>query len=136
MTNIRNPYLNLDVYATEGVDFEAFYQFDLSDSSQMGLRLFATRTDEVVQVVAGQRTDYAGVTGPAAFAQPEWALNGTISYDRASWGLSMQARYIDSGLYNVTWIDPERPALQPDDDRHDDRGVDGQRQHDRQLRRT
>ncbi len=113
MTNIRNPYLNLDVYATAGVDFEAFYQFDLSDSSQVGLRLFATRTDEVVQVVAGQRTDYAGVTGPAAFAQPEWALNGTISYDRASWGLSMQARYIDSGLYNVSWIDPSDPRYNP-----------------------
>ena len=54
ITNIRNPYLNLDVYATKGVDLEAFYQFDLSDSSQMGLRLFATRTDEVVTVIAGQ----------------------------------------------------------------------------------
>jgi outer membrane receptor protein involved in Fe transport len=113
ITNIRNPYLNLDVYATEGVDLEAFYQFDLSDGAEMGLRLFATRTDKVATVVAGQRTDFAGVTGPAAFGQPEWALNGTISYDRTNWGLSAQARYIDSGLYNVTWIDPSDPRYNP-----------------------
>ena len=53
------------------------------------------------------------MTGASAFAQPEWALNGTISYDRASWGLSMQARYIDSGLYNVSWIDPSDPRYNP-----------------------
>jgi hypothetical protein len=63
--------------------------------------------------VAGQRTDYAGVTGPAAFGQPEWALNGTINYERSNWGLSMQARYIDSGLYNVRWIDPSDPRYNP-----------------------
>ncbi len=30
MTNIRNAFLNLDVYSTKGVDLEALYQFDLS----------------------------------------------------------------------------------------------------------
>ncbi len=54
----------------KGVDLEAFYQFDLSDSSEMGLRLFATRTDEVVTVIAGQRTDYAGVTGQPPSPNP------------------------------------------------------------------
>jgi outer membrane receptor protein involved in Fe transport len=113
MTNIRNPFLNLDVYSTEGVDLEALYQLDLSGGGQMGFRLFATRTDEIVTVVAGTRTDFAGVTGPAAFGQPEWALNGTISYDRDTWGLSVQTRYIDSGLYNVLWIDPSDPRYNP-----------------------
>jgi outer membrane receptor protein involved in Fe transport len=113
MTNIRNPFLNLDVYSTKGIDLEALYQFDLSGGAEMGLRVFATRTSDVVTVVAGLRTDFAGVTGPNAFAQPEWALNGTISYDRDSWGLSAQARYIDSGLYNVLWIDPSDPRYDP-----------------------
>ncbi len=80
----------------------------------MGFRMFATRTDEIVtdHRQASART-IAGVTGPAAFGQPKWALNGTVSYDRENWGLSMQARYIDSGLYNVDVDRPERPALQP-----------------------
>lgn len=113
MTNIRNGTLNLDVYSTSGVDLEALYQFDLAGGAEMGIRMFATRTDEVVTVVAGQRTDFAGVTGPAAFGQPEWALNGTVSYDRDNWGISGQARYIDSGLYNVSWIDPSDPRYNP-----------------------
>jgi outer membrane receptor protein involved in Fe transport len=113
MTTIRNASLNLDVYSTKGMDFEALYQFDLSGGAEMGVRLFATRTDEVVQVVAGQRTDFAGVTGPAAFGQPEWAMNGTLSYDRSNWGISGQVRYIDSGLYNVNWIDPSDPRYNP-----------------------
>lgn len=113
MTNISNPFLNLDLYSTEGVDIEAAYQFDLSGGAQMGVRLFATRTDSVVTVVAGTRTDFAGVTGPAAFGQPEWALNGTLSYDRDNWGASMQVRYIDSGLYNALWIDPSDPRYNP-----------------------
>jgi iron complex outermembrane recepter protein len=114
MTNIRNATLNLDRYSTSGVDLEALYQFDLSGGAEMGIRLFATRTDEVVQVVNNVATDYAGVTGNTSqFGQPEWAMNGTVSYDRTNWGVSMQARYIDSGLYNVTWIDPTDPRYNP-----------------------
>jgi len=113
ITNIRNPFLNLDVYSTEGMDLEAVYQFDLSGGANLGFRLFATQTDEVVTVVAGLRTDFVGVTGPAAFGQPEWALNGTTSYDRENWGMSLQLRYIDSGLYNATWIDPSDPRYNP-----------------------
>lgn len=113
MTNIRNPTLNLDRYSTKGVDFEAAYQFDLSGGAEMGVRLFATRTDDVVTVVGGVRTDYAGVTGPWPFGQPEWALNGTVSYDQENWGMSLQARYIDSGLYNESWIDSTSPLYNP-----------------------
>lgn len=113
MSTISNPSLNLDLYSTQGMDIEAAYQFDLRGGAEMGVRLFATRTDEVVTVVNGQRTDFAGVTGPAAFGQPEWALNGTLSYDRENWGMSVQARYIDSGLYNALWIDPSDPRYNP-----------------------
>jgi iron complex outermembrane recepter protein len=116
MTNIRNPFLNLDSYDTSGVDLEAAYTFDLDGGASLGFRLFATRTDEVVTVVAGLRTDFAGVTGGstgAQFGQPEWAFNGSVSYDRDQWGLSLQTRYIDSGLYSATWIDPSDPRYNP-----------------------
>jgi outer membrane receptor protein involved in Fe transport len=36
-----------------------------------------------------------------------------VSYDRETWGLSLQTRYIDSGLYNPTWIDPSDPRYNP-----------------------
>jgi outer membrane receptor protein involved in Fe transport len=113
MTNIRNATLNLDVYSTKGIDLEALYQFDLDGGAEMGIRMFATRTSDVVTIVNNQRTDFAGVTGPAAFGQPKWALNGTVSYDRETWGISGQVRHIDSGLYNVSWIDPTDPRYNP-----------------------
>jgi iron complex outermembrane receptor protein len=109
MTSIRNPYLNLDSYKTSGVDLEALYQFDLRGGAKMAMRVFATRTDEVAIKTAGVVTDYAGVTGPQAFGQPRWAWNSSVNYDRDKWGLSVQIRYIDSGLYNPSWIDPSDP---------------------------
>jgi iron complex outermembrane recepter protein len=110
ISNIRNPFLNLDVYSTKGVDVEALYQFSLDDGGEMGIRLLATKTHEIVTVVAGTRTDFVGVTANTSqFGQPEWALNGTVSYDRANWGISTQVRYIDSGIYNALWIEPGDP---------------------------
>jgi outer membrane receptor protein involved in Fe transport len=116
MTNIRNPFLNLDVYSTKGVDLEALYQFELSGGASLGFRVFVTKTDEIVITTAGTTTDYAGVTGGSAgaqFGQPELALNGTVSYDRDSWGLSLQARYLDSGRYHALWIDPSDAGYDP-----------------------
>ena len=55
-------------------------------------------------------TDYAGVTGGAAFGQPEWALNGSVNYARGRYSVSVQARYIDSGIYDVRYIEPGQPG--------------------------
>ena len=79
----------------------------------LGFRLFATRTDEVATIIGGVKTDYAGVTGGAAFAQPEWALNGTVSYSRGPFSISVQGRYIDSGINNVQWLQPGDPGYSP-----------------------
>jgi outer membrane receptor protein involved in Fe transport len=113
ITHISNTFLNLDVYATKGVDLEALYQMDLDSGSTLGFRFFATRTDEVITTLAGVKTDQAGVTGPNAFGQPKYAFNGTVSYDRERWGVSFQTRYIDDGLYNATWLDPTQPGYNP-----------------------
>jgi outer membrane receptor protein involved in Fe transport len=71
MTNIANSFLNLDQYATKGVDIEAAYNFEMSGGANLGLRVFATRTDEIVIGTAGTVVDYAGTTGPQAFGQPK-----------------------------------------------------------------
>ena len=87
----------------------------------MGIRLFATRTDEVVTVVAGQRTDYAGVTGPRRLRSARVGPERHAELRPHELGPVDAGRYIDSGLYNVALDRPERPALQPDDDQHGDR---------------
>jgi outer membrane receptor protein involved in Fe transport len=109
ITSINNSFLNLSVYATNGIDFEALYQLPLDGGANLGFRLFATKTNEITTVVGNTTTDWAGVTGPQPFGQPEWGLNGTISYDRNRWGVNLQARYIDSGLYHPSWIEPTDP---------------------------
>ena len=53
------------------------------------------------------------MTGGAAFAQPEWALNGTVSYARGPFSISVQGRYIDSGINNVQWLQPGDPGYSP-----------------------
>jgi iron complex outermembrane receptor protein len=113
ITEVRNATLNLDVYETTGVDIEAAYNLDLDGGANLGFRLFATRTDEVATIIGGVKTDYAGVTGGAAFAQPEWALNGTVSWAKGPVSLSLQGRYIDSGINNVNWVQPGDPGYSP-----------------------
>jgi iron complex outermembrane recepter protein len=113
ITQVENATLNLDVYQTTGVDIEAAYDLPLDGGSNLGFRLFATRTDEIQQVINGVTTDYAGVTGGAAFGQPKWALNGTVSYGRGPFNVSLQTRYIDSGIYNVQWVQPGDPGYSP-----------------------
>jgi len=110
ITEVQNATLNLDVFQTSGVDIEAAYNLPLDGGANLGFRLFATRTDEVSQVINGVGTDYAGVTGGAAYAQPKWALNGTVSYAKGPLSVSLQGRYIDSGIYNVLWRQPGDPG--------------------------
>jgi outer membrane receptor protein involved in Fe transport len=113
ITEVRNATLNLDVYRTNGVDVEVLYDLPLDGGANLGFRVFATRTDEVSQVINGVGTDYAGVTGGAQFAQPKWSLNGTVSYAKGPVAISLQGRYIDSGLYNVLWSQPGDPGYSP-----------------------
>ena len=49
ITEVRNATLNLDTYRTSGVDIEAAYNLPLSSGANLGLRVFATRTDEVAR---------------------------------------------------------------------------------------
>jgi outer membrane receptor protein involved in Fe transport len=113
ITEVRNATLNLDNYKTSGVDLEASYRLSLSGGANLGLRLFATKTHEIVTVIGGNATNYVGVTGGAPFGQPEWSLNGTVSYAKGPVSLSVQGRYIDSGIFNVNYIEIGQPEYSP-----------------------
>jgi|GEM_PF-2261227 len=39
---------------------------------------------------------------------PHWTLNGSISYDQEPFSLTVEGRYIDSGLYDATLIGPHQ----------------------------
>jgi hypothetical protein len=77
-------------------------------------------------VIGGVATDYVGVTGGAAFGQPEWSLQRHGQLQPRAGQLSLQGRYIDSGIFNVNYIEVGRARLQPR------KPVQRQRQHGRQ----
>jgi iron complex outermembrane recepter protein len=110
LTEISNAYLNLDVYQTSGIDLEVLYQLSLSGGANLGLRLFGTKTDEIVTVIGGMPTDYVGVTGGAGFGQPDYSLNGTVTYSKGPFNVAVQGRYIPSGTYNVNYVQPGDPG--------------------------
>jgi outer membrane receptor protein involved in Fe transport len=110
LTQIQNSYLNLDVYQTSGVDLEALYQLSLNSGANLGFRIFATQTDEIVTVIGGVATDYAGVTGGAAFGQPDYEISGTITYGKGPFNLAVQGRYLPSGIFDVNYIQPGDPG--------------------------
>ena len=44
---------------------------------------------------------------------PEWLLRANVTYTRAPLSVTLQARYIDSGVIDATRIDPSDRGLQP-----------------------
>ena len=56
----------------------------------------------------GDVVDRAGQTGnTVGLAAPEWILNGTAALLGPFWSVTLQGRYIDSGLYDAQRIGPE-----------------------------
>lgn len=113
ITQVRNATLNLDTYKTSGVDIEASYRLALDAGGNLVLRVFATKTDEIVTIIGGVTTDYVGVTGGAAFGQPEWSINGTATYSKGPLSFSVQGRYIDSGIFGQNYIEVGQPGYSP-----------------------
>ena len=110
ITTVRNVSLNLDGILAKGIDFEADYRMELSDDYRLQLRGIATYVDTLKTRSLGDVVDRAGQTGNSAgLAAPEWILNGTATLAAQRWSLTLQGRYIDSGLYDAQRIGPEDP---------------------------
>ncbi|HEY5566330.1 MAG TPA: TonB-dependent receptor [Gammaproteobacteria bacterium] len=108
ITLINNVNLNLDVYDTKGIDLEALYQKPLAGGASLGLRVFATRTDELTTVVGGVATDWAGRTAGTfgGFGAPDWNVNASVSYARDRYSITLQTRYISDGVVDPRYLEP------------------------------
>ncbi len=110
ITEIRNIVSNLDEIRTKGVDIEADYRIRLAGDDSLLLRAIATYVDELTTRSFGDVVDRAGQTGgSAAQAAPHWTANGTVTYSTPQASITLQGRYIDSGLYDVQRIGPDDP---------------------------
>jgi outer membrane receptor protein involved in Fe transport len=108
ITTVRNVQLNLDKIEARGIDFEADYRVPLSAGYTVNLHGIATYVSELKTVSLGDAVDRAGQTGnTAGLAAPHWILNGMAALVAPRWSLTLQGRYIDSGLYDAQRIGPE-----------------------------
>ena len=114
ITEIRNVSLNLEELRTSGVDFEADYRMELGGESQLLFRVLATYVDELTSVAFGEEIDRAGQTGGAgSLSAPEWSGNAFITYISPRSSLTLQGRYIDSGVVDALYTDPSDEDYAP-----------------------
>lgn len=106
ITRITSPTLNLNTAKTTGVDFEVGYRTPFEPfGGRLSLRGVASYLGEnTLDVFGGRIIDRAGETGLSA--NPEWAVTASATWDRGPVSLFLQERYISSGSYDVTRIQP------------------------------
>ncbi|HWK42830.1 MAG TPA: TonB-dependent receptor [Croceibacterium sp.] len=114
ITEIRNISLNLEQLRTKGLDFEVDYRINLGGENQLMLRGLATYTDELSTLAFGQKVDGAGQTGTAAsLSVPKWTANAFVTLLNPSFSVTLQGRFIDSGVLNSLYIDPSDEGYSP-----------------------
>lgn len=114
--------LNLNRLQTSGIDFELGYRLPLdgfSTPAALDFRLLATRVIHLKTTDAtGLAIDRAGVNGNnvsgGGAGLPSWQLNGLINWTQGGLSLSLETRYIEGGLYDVTLIGPEQEGYNID----------------------
>lgn len=126
---IGTPLLNIAGFRAKGYDFEAGYRFDMFGGS-FNARLFGTYTKNliandglgvrrtfnsagVIQTV-GSVVDRAGQVGgftsssiTGATSQPHLILNGSLTYSRGPWSMTLQQRYVGGGLIDASLVGPD-----------------------------
>lgn len=118
---VHNTQLNLAEFETSGLDIEVSYDRPLFGGN-LSLRVLATHVYELTSIVLGSNaqriaTDRAGQLGAGALntpgGVPEWQVTSTATWAINDLSISVQARYIDSGLYDVGKIGPDDPNYSP-----------------------
>jgi outer membrane receptor protein involved in Fe transport len=107
---VRNPLLNLNSIRTRGVDFELDYAMPVEGLGRFNLRLLATYVADLTTTDAAGGVDRAGQTGYQTNALPgipKWTVNGLVTFDTGPLSLTTEARYIPTGIYDVTRIGPQ-----------------------------
>jgi outer membrane receptor protein involved in Fe transport len=102
ITQIQNPYLNLQSLSTRGLDLEASYRRKVA-GGDFSIRALANRTISF-KVSDGVTTiDRAGdmLTG-----QPKWTGELIVSYANSGFMLTADTNYIGGGKYDVTFVNP------------------------------
>ncbi len=107
ITTIYATFVNYAQLRTDGVDFEARYQFPLASlfsgaDGSLRLRAIGTYTGTRVSDDGLTAIETVGTVGDGASGVPRWRVNGLISYE-SSGGSSfdLRVRHVSGGVYNA-----------------------------------
>jgi len=104
LIEVRQQNLNLGTYKLRGLDFEARYTTDLGNGT-LGLGAVASYLiHKKIAPSGGTPLDVAGeVGGRSGGGMPDFKATLSANYEADRWGAFVQARYIDGGVYDVTF---------------------------------
>jgi len=102
LRQVRSPFLNLNSFQTNGLDFEMVYARPaafLPWGGDFVLRGLATYTNELSTTDPVTTIDRAGQLGSAFGGAnvPHWLGSATLTYNLDNFSTSIQGRYIDGG---------------------------------------
>jgi iron complex outermembrane receptor protein len=115
ITQVRNVSLNLDELVTRGQDIEVSWRRPLESlGGNLSVRLLASHVQEATTRTFGIAVDRAGQTGALlSNGMPDWLLNAYVTFAREPFSVTLQGRFIDSGVIDATRIDPGDPGYSP-----------------------
>jgi len=109
VTAITRRPVNIAVQKTRGIDFEASYNFNVSDvveawDGQVGLRVQATKyIENFIDTTLAPATDDVGEMPGGA--PPHWAGVVRLDYRADTWSTNLAARLMSSGVLRNTYIE-------------------------------
>ncbi|TIX52116.1 TonB-dependent receptor [Alteraurantiacibacter aquimixticola] len=125
ITFVDARQVNLGSLKVRGFDFELAYNLPLYELKQgwggdVSLRLLANNQYDF-KVQADPTTpviDYAGQTGPVRLGgdfnpSPDWLFVGFLAYDNGPFNVTVSARHVTSGVYDVEKIGPQDAGYDP-----------------------
>jgi iron complex outermembrane recepter protein len=121
VAQVNTLFQNLNRVLTSGFDIELNYHLPWAALPQgaIDFNFLATRLEHLTTTdVTGLSIDRAGVDGNnvsgGGAGLPKWQMNGLITFSSGPATISVEARYIQAGLFDATLVGPEQPGYNVD----------------------
>ena len=112
ITAIDSSAVNLAQFLTRGWDYEASFDFSMSQGGSLNLRFIGTYLYAMIvdTGLGAPPVDYRDQIGPVASlgsfnTQPDWQARAWLTYARDRFTSTFEARYVGSGKLNVLWFE-------------------------------
>jgi len=100
---VENIFVNINAAKASGIDLELAYRADVGPGS-LGWRFLATQLSEnSITNFGAAKVDFAGDIGIQEF--PDLKFTTSLTWNQGPFSAFVQARYIDSGLYDARDIE-------------------------------